>query len=77
MIENNLPDTLSLSLKTQSTNNQNEFPVFISTMVWNKCENLHYELEYFKELHNDKEYNRPTAYRAGAAVMSTITSCIL
>ena len=28
----------------------------------------------FKELHNDQEYYWPTTYRAGAAVVSTITS---
>ena len=76
MIGNNLPDTLSLSLKTQSTKKQNDFPVFISPMVWNKCVNLHFELKHFKELHNDQEYNCPTTYRAGAAVVSTITSSV-
>ena len=25
------------------------FPVFISPIVWNMCENLHYESVYFKE----------------------------
>ena len=50
------------------------FPVFISPIVWNMCENLHYESVYFKELHNDKEYYWPIIYRAGAAVVSTITS---
>ena len=29
---------------------------------------------YFKELHNEQEYYSPTIYRAGAAVVSTITS---
>ena len=29
---------------------------------------------YFKELHNEQEYYCPTIYRAGAAVVSTITS---
>ena len=42
------------------------------------CENLHYESVYFEELHNDQEYYWPgywpTIYRAGAAVVSTITS---
>ena len=28
---------------------------------------------YFKELHNEQEYYCPTIYRAGAAVVSTIT----
>ena len=50
------------------------FPVFISPIVWNMCENLHYESVYFKELHNEQEYYCPTIYRAGAAVVSTITS---
>ena len=37
------------------------------------CENLHYESVYFKELHNEQEYYWQTIYRAGAAVVSTIT----
>ena len=41
------------------------------------CENLHYESVYFKELHNEQEYYWPTIYRAGAAVVSTITSRML
>ena len=45
------------------------FPVFISPIVWNMRENLHYESVYFKELHNDQEYNWLTANRAGAAVV--------
>ena len=31
------------------------FPVFISPIVWNTCENLHYQSVYFKELHNEQE----------------------
>ena len=31
------------------------FPVFISPIVWNICENLHYESVYFKQLHNELE----------------------
>ena len=46
----------------------------ISPLVWNTCENLHYESVYFKELHNEQEYYWPTIHRAGAAVASTITS---
>ena len=49
-------------------------PVFISPIVWNMCENLHYKSVYFKELHNQQEYYRPTIYRTGPAVVSTITS---
>ena len=49
------------------------FPVFISPILWNMCENLPYESVYFKELHNEQECYWPTIYRAGAAVMSTIT----
>ena len=52
------------------------FPVFISPIVWNMCEHLNYESVYFKEVHNDQEYYRPTIYRAGAAVVSTITSLL-
>ena len=33
-----------------------------------------YESVYFKELHNEQECYWPTIYRAGAAVVSTITS---
>ena len=50
------------------------FAVFISPIAWNMCENLHYESVYFKELHNKQQYYWPTIYRAGAAVVSTITS---
>ena len=28
----------------------------ISPIVWNMCENLHYESVYFKELRNKQEY---------------------
>ena len=48
------------------------FPVFISPIVWNMCENLHYESVHFKELLKDQEHCWPT--RAGAAVVSTIIS---
>ena len=54
------------------------FPVLSSPIVWpNMCENLHYESAYFKELHNEQEYYWPTIYRAAAAVVSTITSCMV
>ena len=53
------------------------FPLFISPIVWNMCENLHYESVYFKELRNKQEYYWPTIYRAGAAIVSTITSMII
>ena len=32
------------------------FPVFISPIVWNMCENLDYESVYFQELRNEQEY---------------------
>ena len=52
------------------------FPVFISPIVWNMCENLRYESVYFKELNNEQEYYWPTIYRVGAALVWTvITSC--
>ena len=41
------------------------------------CENLYYESVYFKELHSEQEYYWPTIYRAGAAVVSTITSVFI
>ena len=50
------------------------FSVFISPIVWNMCENLPHESVYFKELHNEQECYWPTICRAGAAVVSTITS---
>ena len=43
-------------------------------IVWNMCENRRYGSVYFKELHNEQECYSPTIYRAGAAVVSTITS---
>ena len=46
------------------------FPVFISPVVWNMCEHLHYESVYFKDYTGSKN----TIYRAGAAVVSTIFS---
>jgi len=46
------------------------FPVFISPVVWNMCEHLHYESVYFKELQKEQEYY----IQDGAAVVSTITS---
>ena len=49
------------------------FPVFISPIVWNMCEHLHYESVYFKELHKEQEYY----IQGGAAVVSTITSSII
>ena len=56
--------------------NTQKYGLFCS-LVWNMCENLHYQSVYFKELHNQKEYYCPTIYRTGAAVVSTITSYIL
>ena len=40
-------------------------------------ENLPYESVYFKEPHNEQECYRPTIYRAGEAVVLTITSFTL
>ena len=48
--------------------------IYLSYIVWSVCENLHDELVYFKELHNDQEYYWPAIYRARAAVVSTIAS---
>ena len=53
------------------------FPVFISPIVWNMCENLDYESVYFQELRNEQEYYRLTIRRVGAAVVSTITSTFI
>ena len=50
----------------------------LSPIVWNMCENLQYELVYFKELHNEQEYYWPAIHEAGAALVSTVTSyCIV
>ena len=50
----------------------------LSPIVWNMCENLQYELVYFKELHNEQEYYWPVIRKAGAALVSTITTyCIV
>ena len=48
------------------------FPVFISPIVWNMCEHL------IMNRYISKSYTRSknTIYRAGAAVVSTITSVI-
>ena len=32
------------------------FPVFISPIVWNMCENLHYDSVYFKALDDQECY---------------------
>ena len=54
------------------------FPVFISPIVWNMCENLHYESVYSKSYTTSKKTQYwPTIYRTGAAVASTITSILL
>ena len=47
--------------------------IYLTYIVWNICENLHYQSVYFKELHNEQEYYRPTIYRAETAVVSTVT----
>ena len=50
----------------------------VSPIVWNMCENLQYELVYFKELRSEQEYYWPAIHKAGAALVSTITSyCIV
>ena len=62
--------------RTETVHATLRFLFLLSPIVWNMCENLHYESVYFKELYNDQEYYWPTIYRAGAAVLSTITSII-
>ena len=37
-------------------------------------EDLNYKSVYLKQLHNDQVYYSTTIYRAGAAVVSTITT---
>ena len=48
--------------------------LYLSHLLYEICENRHYESVYFKELHNEQIYHGSTIYRAGAAVVSTITS---
>ena len=62
--------------RTETVHVTLRFLFLLSPIVWNMCENLHYESVYFKKLYNDQEYYWPTIYRAGAAVLSTITSII-
>ena len=51
--------------------------LYLSQLLYGICVKiLNYESVYFKELHNQQEYYWPTIYRAGAAVVSTITSLI-
>ena len=52
------------------------FPVFISPIVWNVCEHLHYESVYFKDGYTTSKNTIDRQYTdwAGAAVVSTITS---
>ena len=53
---------------------------FISCIYLTYCmeymwtSSFNYESLYFKELHKEQEYYWPTIYRAGASVVSTITS---
>ena len=61
---------------TETVHGTLHFLFLLSPVVWNMCEKLHYESVYSKELHNGQEYYWPTVYRAGAAVVSTITSVI-
>ena len=49
--------------------------IYISPQLYGICVNTFImKSVYFKELHNEQEYYCPTIYRAGAAVVSTITS---
>ena len=43
---------------------------------WISACSLRYSIVYFKGLHNDQEYYWPTTHRAGATVVSTITSIL-
>ena len=42
--------------RTETVHGTLGFLFLLSPVVWNMCENLHYESVYFKELHNDQEY---------------------
>ena len=42
--------------RTETVHGTREFPVFISPIVCNMCENLHYESVYFRGLDNEREY---------------------
>ena len=51
------------------------FSAFTSPVECFICENLKYESVFqIKELHKHQGYNWPTTYRAGTAVVSTVTS---
>ena len=63
--------------RTETVHGTLHFLFLLSPIVWNMCENLHYESLYFKELHNNQEYYWPTICRAGTAVVSSITSISL
>ena len=52
------------------------FPVFISPIVWNMCENLHYESVYCKELLRDQEYCWPTRAGGAAARSPALHVCV-
>ena len=52
------------------------FPVFISPIVWNMCENLHYESVYFKDLLKDQEYCWPTRAGEAAARSPALHVCV-
>ena len=52
------------------------FPEFISPIVWNMCEHLHYEIGIFQRATQREYYYCPTTYREGAAVVSTTITSI-
>ena len=52
------------------------FPVFISPIVWNMCENLYYESVYFKDLLKDQEYCWPTRAGEAAARSPALHVCV-
>ena len=48
--------------------------LLLSHLLYVICVKIFIWICYFKELHKDQEYNWLTTYRAGAALVSTITS---
>ena len=50
----------------------------LSHLLYGICVNIFImKSVYFKEPHNEREYYCPTIYRAGKAVVSTITSALV
>ena len=58
----NVPKILDLKSSSEQIFSENCRCVPLS-IVWNMCENLHYESVYFKELHNEDSTSKNTIDR--------------